>query len=63
MSKAKEYVWVTRDGKRIPISQMTDDHIKKAYKYFKPYSGLSKKHNERIYQLEKEMFRRQVEAL
>lgn len=42
---------------------MTDTHLAFAYKYFKPIQNNNEVIKERVYQLEQEMFRRQIEAL
>jgi ABC-type sulfate transport system substrate-binding protein len=33
---AKNDIWVTRDGNRVKMQDMTDTHLKNAIKYFKP---------------------------
>lgn len=33
---AKDNIWVTRDGVKIKMCEMTDSHLKNAIKYFKP---------------------------
>lgn len=30
--KITDYIWTTRDGRRIPISQMSDRHVMNTYK-------------------------------
>jgi len=40
---AKNDIWVTRDGNRVKMCDMTDSHLKNAIKYFKPNPSSSGK--------------------
>jgi hypothetical protein len=40
---AKNDIWITRDGVKVKMQDMTDSHLKNAIKYFKPNPASSGK--------------------